>query len=98
MESAAYILSVIALSAFATFMTRALPFVALKKHANHELLLFISKFLPAVLMVLLLIYSLKPVWSLGENSWESLLSLMLVAILHLPWRNALISILSGPCL
>lgn len=95
MEPTAYLLSVIAVAALATFLTRALPFVLLYRWADHPLLQHLGRYLPPVLMVLLLLYALRDALVTGQYLLPSLLSLGLVTALHLLLRNPLISILSG---
>jgi branched-subunit amino acid transport protein AzlD len=95
MEPTAYLLSVIAVAALATFLTRALPFVLLYRWADHPLLKHLGRYLPPVLMVLLLLYALRDALMTGRYLLPSLLSLGLVTALHWLLRNPLISILSG---
>lgn len=95
MEPTAYLLSVIAVAALATFLTRALPFLLLYRWADHPLLQHLGRYLPPVLMVLLLLYALKDALVTGQHLLPSLLSLGLVAGVHLLLKNPLISILSG---
>ncbi|MDY6890378.1 MAG: AzlD domain-containing protein [Pseudomonadota bacterium] len=95
MGSTAYLLSVIAVAALATFLTRALPFLLLYRWAQHPLLQHLGRYLPPVLMVLLLLYALKDALVSGQYLLPSLLSLALVTALQLLLRNPLLSILSG---
>ncbi|WP_432698609.1 branched-chain amino acid transporter permease [Marinobacterium sp. YM272] len=90
-----YLLSFIALSAMATFLTRALPFLLFSRQADHPLLQFLGRYLPPVLMVLLVIYALKTPLVSGEGLVQSVLALLTVVGLHLLLRNALVSILGG---
>ncbi|WP_254262282.1 AzlD domain-containing protein [Marinobacterium weihaiense] len=76
-------------------MTRALPFVLLYRWADHALLKHLGRYLPPVLMVLLLMYALKDALVTGQHLLPSLAALAVVAALHLWLRNPLISILSG---
>ncbi len=95
MESPAYLLMFILVAAVATFLTRVLPFVLLYRWADHPLLKHLGRYLPPVLMVLLLMYALKEALVTGQHLLPSMLALAVVTILHLLWRNPLISILSG---
>ena len=52
-------LLLIAVSAGATFATRALPFVFLSRHSAHPLILHMGRYLPAIVMVVLIIVSLS---------------------------------------
>lgn len=93
--SEAYLIGFIALAALATFLTRATPFLLLSKQADHPLLTFLGRYLPPVLMVLLVVYALRTPLVEGDGLMQSLLSLTVVTVLHLLARNALISILGG---
>lgn len=95
MESSAYLLTFIVVAALATFLTRLLPFVLLYRWAEHPLLKHLGRYLPPVLMVLLLMYALKDALVTGERLLPSVVALAVVAVLHLMWRNPLVSILSG---
>ena len=85
--------------AAATVMTRFLPFWLPARWFDNRLVRTLKDSLPAVILLLLVIYSLKdtPVtaapWGLPE-----LVSLGVVIVLHLWRRNALISIAGGTAL
>lgn len=95
MESVSYLIAVIAVMTAATFLTRVLPFVLLYKVAEHPWLLYLGRFLPPVLMVLLLIYTFKNESFAGLGFLPELAGLAVVAVLHLAMRNALLSIMGG---
>lgn len=95
MESVPYLMAVIAVMTAATFLTRVLPFVILYKVADHPLLQYLGRFLPPVLMVLLLLYSFKQEAIFSKDFLPELTGLLIVLVLHLSLRNALISILGG---
>ncbi len=98
MAATTYLLLTILLAASATFITRALPFVLLKRVADHPLLIFLGRFLPPMLMVLLLLYSIKNENFLSRGFLPELISLSAVFILHVLLRNPLVSILGGTAL
>ena len=79
-----------------TFSFRLLPFVFYKFLKNFKTLEFIQLYLPASIMLLLTIYTLKDVsiQSPGHGFIELISSLIVIAI-HSKWRNALFSIASG---
>ncbi len=81
--------------ASATFITRALPFVLFDKHSDHPFLNYLGRFLPPVLMVLLLVYSFKNETFISLDFVPELLGLMVTLVLHLLWRQPLISIVVG---
>ena len=99
MENTHYLLLFIIVMAIATFMTRLLPFLLLYKISDHPMLLYLGRYLPPVMMVLLLIYCFRDLhFSAFSDGPAELLALALVIVLHL-WRgNALLSIMAGTAL
>lgn len=96
MQDIRYLLLFIAVMALATFATRALSFIVLHKVSDHPLLLYLGRYLPPVMMVLLVIYCFRDLrfTELTDGPAE-LLALTVVVVLHL-WRgNALLSIMAG---
>ena len=88
-----YLIGFIAVMTAATFLTRVLPFLVFRGGAEHPLMLYIGRMLPPAIMLLLVIYCLKDVEFLkAPHGAPELLSLTLVVLLHLCWRNALLSI------
>ena len=81
--------------AAATFITRVIPFVLFHKHSDHPLLEYLGRFLPPVLMVLLLVYSFKNETFLSLSFVPEVLGLLVTLVLHLLWRQPLISIVVG---
>lgn len=90
-----YLSGVIAVLAVSTFFTRALPFLLLSRVANHPLLEYLGRFLPPIVMVLLVIYSFKTEASISVDFLPELGCLALVAALHLAFKQSLISIVGG---
>lgn len=90
-----YLCSVITVLAAVTFFTRALPFVLLSQAANHPLLEHLGRFLPPIVMVLLVLYSFKNEAALSISFVPELGCLALVAALHLVFRQSLLSIVGG---
>lgn len=93
-----YLSSVIALLAGVTFLTRALPFMVLGRVADHPLLEHLGRFLPPIVMVLVVIYSFKNDVAFSLDFLPELGCLLLVTALHLAFRQALISIVGGTAL
>ncbi|KAF0803100.1 putative branched-chain amino acid transport protein, partial [Alcanivorax xiamenensis] len=96
----------IAVAALASLASRALPFVALSRHRDQPLLEHLGRYLPAAIMTILVVYSLRDlrlfahtdhgailVWN--NNGLPLLLSSLVVVLLHLIKRNVLLSILGG---
>ncbi len=98
MDAQTYLLSFILVAALATFLTRALPFVLFSRHSDHPLLEFLGRYLPPVLMVLLVVYAMRDALLSGQDLLPSLLALGVVVGLQLWLRNALISIGGGTAL
>lgn len=96
MQDIHYLLLFIAVMAVATFITRVLPFILLYKVSDHPMLIYLGRYLPPVMMVLLLIYCFRDLrFSTFNDGPAEFLALLLVVVLHL-WRgNALLSIMAG---
>ncbi|WP_430460432.1 branched-chain amino acid transporter permease [Thalassolituus sp. LLYu03] len=90
-----YLTLAIAVMAAVTFLTRVLPFVVLYKVAHHPLLEHLGRYLPPMVMVLLLVYSFKNDIAWSADFLPELGCLTLVAALHLAFRQALVSIVGG---
>lgn len=90
-----YLSSVITVLAVTTFFTRALPFLLLSRAANHPLLEYLGRFLPPIVMVLLVVYSFKNEATFSVSFLPELACIALVAVLHLAFRQALLSIVGG---
>ena len=79
-----------------TFLFRSLPFAFFKYLEKSRAIRFIQLYLPASIMLLLVLYTLKDVSFESPNyGLIELTSVLLVVIAHLLWRNALISIAIG---
>lgn len=98
MSEFVYLATVIAVLMLATFATRILPFVVLYKVADHPLLRYLGRYLPAMIMVLLIIYSFKDQAIFSIKFWPELLCLVVVALLHLLFKQTLLSIIVGTVL
>lgn len=86
----------IAVIALATFVTRALPFICFGSREPPIILLTIEKNLPPMILLLLVIYCLKNVqWFSAPYGIPELLSIGIVAGLHLWKKNAMLSIFTG---
>ncbi len=79
-----------------TFGLRALPFAALKPLRGSALVAYLGRHMPAGIMVILAVYTLRGV-SLGEapHGLPEALALAATVGLHLRTRNAVLSILGG---
>ena len=96
MSGLTYLIMVILVMTAATFLTRATPFLLLRKRADHPLLIFLGRYIPAAIMTILVIYSLGSV-QLSEppHGAPELIAALLTLSAHLLWRQALLSIFVG---
>lgn len=80
-------------SAFATFLTRAMPFYAVKNYKPSPWLSAIERHMGLMIMVILVFYALKDtkfsVFPYGLNEAVGVLSAVLI---HLKYKNTLLSI------
>lgn len=90
-----YIWGVILVGTLATFATRALPFVVLGCYAQHPLLRFLGRYLPPVLMVLLVVYATADLAQGLPSAAIVALATLTVALLQWRFKNPLISIFAG---
>ena len=83
----------IAIMTAITFLTRVLPFLFFRKGQAPRIILFIGKYIPPTLITILVIYCLKDI-NFGSISdiFNTLIAVVLVVILHLRFRNPLVSI------
>ena len=80
--------AIIAVAAIVTLIIRAVPFVA-----------FLGKVLPPAIMVILVIYCVKEInLFTGSHGIPELLSIAVVALLHIWKKNTLLSIAVGTIL
>ena len=93
MRDRLYPLAAFAVMAAATFPSRLFPFLTPKKYRDHPRLRFLGENLPASAMLLLVVYCLKGTdFRAPPHGAPELLSVAVVAALHLWRRNALLSI------
>ena len=79
-----------------TVLTRALPFLLYKKWNPPKIILFVQRYIPPMVMLILVLYALGDVsWGSPPHGLPELAAAALTAGLHLWRRNALISIFSG---
>ena len=86
----------IAIMSIITYFMKALPFLFFRNKELPSYLLFIGKYFPAVIMTILIIYTLKDVdFSLMPYGLKEISSIAFTAILHLMFKNYLVSIFFG---
>jgi branched-subunit amino acid transport protein AzlD len=89
----------IAGSALVVFATRAFPFVLFTKRKPPAILRFIEKYIPPMVMAILLVYCFKSVqFTAFPFGIPSLAALALTVALHVWKGNAMLSIVSGTVL
>ncbi len=88
-----YVLSVIAVGALATYLTRALPFLFLQRYRENKLLVRFEREFPAGMMVLLIAYCMKDGFLKTPLTNMNELAGVIAAIgTHFWKRNTLLSI------
>jgi branched chain amino acid efflux pump len=94
-----YAFAATAIMAAVTLFTRAFPFLFFGDRKPPAILLFAEKYIPPMVMVILVLYCLKGVhWTGSAHGLPELLSIAAVATLQLTRRNALLSIFGGTTL
>ena len=92
--------AIIAVAAIVTLIIRAVPFVAFGgKREVPETVPYLGKVLPPAIMVILVIYCVKGInLFTGSHGFPELLSIAVVALLHIWKKNTLLSIAVGTIL
>lgn len=90
-------LSIIAVVAVCTFLTRALPFLIFKDTDRiPQIILYLGKVLPMAIMFLLVLYCVRNTAFLKyPYGLPEILGILVVVVLHLWKRNNMISIIGG---
>ncbi|MGM0520257.1 MAG: branched-chain amino acid transporter permease [Campylobacterota bacterium] len=82
--------------ALVNFFTRVTPFLFFRKNELPSYILFIEKFFPAVIMTILIVYSVKDVnFSLAPYGLKEISAVFFTAVLHITLKNYLVSIFAG---
>lgn len=97
MDKEIYLISFIAVATLATVMTRAAPFLFLGRFREHPLLIYLGRYLPPVLMAILVVYAVTGLPTSQDKGWYGIVSLLLVALTQWFVKNALVSIALGSC-
>ncbi len=91
--SNSYLTISIAVAAFATYLTRVLPFVFFRKKEPSATLKYIEWNMPVMIMVILIFYALRDVsWSLYPYGISEIIGVLIAGALHIKYKNALLSI------
>ena len=86
----------IAVMAGVNYFTRIFPFLFFRKNELPSFVVYIERFFPAVIMTILIVYSIKEVdFTLAPYGIQELGGIIFTAALHLWLKNYLVSIFSG---
>lgn len=89
----------VGLSAVIIFLTRAFPFILFSKREPPTVLRFIEKYIPPMIMGVLVVYSLKDVkFTAVPYGVPHIISIAVTAVLHLWKKNSMVSIFGGTIL
>lgn len=93
-------LAIILVVAITTFFTRALPFLIFKNTATlPEKIVYLGKVLPMGIMLCLIVYCIRnTVFTTYPYGIPEVISVIVVALLHIWKRNNMISIVCGTLL
>ena len=96
MPDTAYLVAALAAMGAVTFALRSVPFAVLKPLRGSGLVRFLGRHLPAGILIILAVYSLREV-RLGQapHGLPEALALAATVALHVWRRNAVLSILGG---
>ncbi|RZD77725.1 branched-chain amino acid transporter permease [Streptomyces albidoflavus] len=95
MPDTAYLLTAAAIAAAVTWALRAAPFAALTQLRSSETLQYLRARMPAGVMVILALYTLRDLPLTHGRAAAPLIALAVTAGLHLWRRNALLSVFAG---
>ncbi|MCJ0904992.1 branched-chain amino acid ABC transporter [Rhodococcus sp. SRB_17] len=99
MPDTTYIFSAVATMAIVTFALRAIPFAVLKPLRSSALVAYLGIYMPAGIMLILVMYSLKNVSVTGpSHGIPELVAVAVTAGIHLWRKNAVLSIVVGTAL
>lgn len=87
----------IAIMSIISYFTRALPFIFFRnKEELPHYFLFIGKYFPSIIITILIVFTLKDVdFSIVPYGLKEIVGVFVTAILHLLFKNYLISIFLG---
>ncbi|MCP3868072.1 MAG: branched-chain amino acid transporter [Gammaproteobacteria bacterium] len=96
MSDTGYLIAIIIVMAAATFLTRVIPFILLRRMADHPLLLFLGRYTPPAIMTILVLYSLQNLnFTTPPFGAVELIAIFLTTTLHVWLRHPLLSIFAG---
>ncbi len=78
------------------FFTRVFPFLFFRKNDLPPYIVFIEKFFPAIIMTILIVYTLKDIdFSIVPYGVKEVGGIAFTAFLHIVFKNYLVSIFLG---
>jgi branched-subunit amino acid transport protein AzlD len=82
-----------------TLLTRAFPFIFFSRRKPPKTLLFLEKYIPPMMMLILVIYCIKDVtWGQSPHGFPELIAISVVVVVHYLFNNPLFSIFGGTIL
>ena len=89
-----YLIAGITVAVFATYLTRAIPFIFFAKRKPSPLIRYIEWNMPLMIMVILVFYALKDVkWNQYPFGIAELIGVSIAILVHVKFNNALLSII-----
>ena len=86
----------IAIMSAVNIFTRVFPFIFFSKHEPPKLVIYIEKYFPAVIMTILILYSLKDIdFDQTPYGLKEIGAVLFTASIHLMLKNYLVSIFGG---
>jgi len=86
----------IAIMTLVNYATRLFPFLFFRKKELPAFLVYIEKYFPAVIMTILVLYTLKDVsFTAAPYGFKEVSGIIFTAFLHLLVKNYLVSIFAG---
>lgn len=94
-----YIILSIIVATIATYATRKLPFLLFDKRRPGPMIQHIETHMPSMIMVILVFYAIRDVpFAEAPYGAPELLGIMVAGVVHLWFKNALLSIISATIL
>jgi branched-subunit amino acid transport protein AzlD len=96
MTSLSEALVAVVLFALIILATRAFPFVLFSRRKPPRAIRFVEKYIPPMVMAILVVYCLKDIrWTAWPSGIRELAALAVVSALHIWKKNAMLSIFGG---
>ena len=96
---ASYLISGIVIATCATYATRIIPFLLFRTREPSALIQYIERTMPVMIMVVLVFYALKDVtWEHYPYGIAEIVGVSVAILLHVRFKNALLSIFAATLL